>query len=814
MKRMHSAITFILAGVVTVCLVSIPVMTDSVDALTDKGIIFTVSGDDATVTSAVGGIADLVIPEYLESNGKSYKVVGIGYAAFKNNAYLETLVLPESLESISQSAFEGCTKLSSVTLPQEVSIFGSNAFKGCISLREVSLPEITNSIGTSTFEGCTNLESVNLGGINSITSNTFKNCTNLKSVTGQENLTTIGSSAFYNCKSMVMKIPEKVEIIGSQAFYGSGITELVIGDQANTIGDATFMNCRNLVSVTISNPETVFGTSVFRECSSLKTIKFPDGVDRLPSYMLAGTGITSFSIPDSVTHLGDGVFQGCQHLENVSIPSEIEDLSSHLFDGCSSLIGVDLPEGITKIPSYLLYGCKSVVEISIPDSVVEYEEYCFAGTGIEKVQIDTPVIPEGMYRDCQSLSIIEIGSSVEDVSENAFRGCTSLKNLVIPENVEYVSEYAFAGCTSLSTINIEGSETRFASHSFQFPTDKIYEVIVTCDKEGRIDHTSDYVTSTFVYLTPGKYLVRFEGVNEPADRFFYSVSASPGDIVRLPFNAEYMNYDFVATVDGKVIENDYFEMTEGDKVVYLNYSPKVYTATFMVDDEVYYEVKVPYGELIPEPPNDPYKEPTAQYTFHFRGWSGYYAEIPIRGDVTYDATFREIVRSYVITFISMGQVVSSTGMNYGDKIVPPDDPYRPPDGDVNYVFTGWEGYTEGMTVTGNATFTARFNPVDHLYTITFVSDGKEVSVLHLEYGAEISVPTEEPIKESVDGVNYVFTGWNGYTEGMTVTGDMTFEAVFDEVPQDDGGDSTWLYVTAVIIVILIVLAVLVLRKHF
>ena len=410
MKRMHSAITFILAGVVTVCLVSIPVMTDSVDALTDKGINFTVSGDDATVTSAVGGIADLVIPEYLESNGKSYKVVGIGYAAFKNNAYLETLVLPESLESIGQSAFEGCTKLSSVILPQEVSIFGSNAFKGCIGLREVSLPEITNSIGTSTFEGCTNLESVDLGGINSITSNTFKNCTNLKSVTGQENLTTIGSSAFYNCKSMVMKIPEKVEIIGSQAFYGSGITELDIGDQANTIGDATFMNCRNLVSVTISNPETVFGISVFRECSSLKTIKFPDGVDRLPSYMLAGTGITSFIIPGSVTHLGDGVFQGCQHLENVNIPSEIENLSSHLFDGCSSLNRVDLPEGITKIPSYLLYGCKSIVEISIPDSVVEYEEYCFAGTGIEKhvqglsvtVNNRNRFICEGCVRKCFS----------------------------------------------------------------------------------------------------------------------------------------------------------------------------------------------------------------------------------------------------------------------------------------------------------------------------------------------------------------------------------------------------------------------------
>lgn len=118
-----------------------------------------------------------------------------------------------------------------------------------------------------------------------------------------------------------------------------------------------------------------------------------------------------------------------------------------------------------------------------------------------------------------------------------------------------------------------------------------------------------------------------------------------------------------------------------------------------------------------------------------------------------------------------------------------------------------------MTVTGDITFTAKFDPVDHLYTITFVSDGEEVSVLHLEYGAEIVAPVEDPVKDSVDGVDYVFAGWDGYSDNMTVTGDMTFEAIFEEVPHDDGADNVWLYVSAVIIVILVVLAVLVLRKH-
>ena len=118
-----------------------------------------------------------------------------------------------------------------------------------------------------------------------------------------------------------------------------------------------------------------------------------------------------------------------------------------------------------------------------------------------------------------------------------------------------------------------------------------------------------------------------------------------------------------------------------------------------------------------------------------------------------------------------------------------------------------------MTDTGDDTYTAKFDSTDHVYTIQFVSDGEVVSTLQLGYGDTITAPAEDPVKESADGVDYVFAGWDGFTGDMTVTGDMTFEAVFDEVPQDDGGDSTWIYVAVVIAVVLVVLALVVLRRY-
>lgn len=246
----------------------------------------------------------------------------------------------------------------------------------------------------------------------------------------------------------------------------------------------------------------------------------------------------------------------------------------------------------------------------------------------------------------------------------------------------------------------------------------------------------------------------------------------------------------------------------------ISYSLHEYDIVFKNGDIVVQESKVKHGETITAPATNPTKEQDEKNTYIFAGWEGFTEGMTATQDVTFNAKFTETPRTYTVSFVSEGVPVQTQTLAYGSVITAPaEDPVKESEQGVDYRFVGWDGFTEGMTVTGDATFTAKFDSMDHVYTIQFVSDDEVVSTLQLGYGDTITAPAEDPVKESADGVDYVFAGWDGFTEDMTVTGDMTFEAVFNEVPQDDGGDSTWIYVAVIIVVVLVVLALVVLRKH-
>ena len=286
-----------------------------------------------------------------------------------------------------------------------------------------------------------------------------------------------------------------------------------------------------------------------------------------------------------------------------------------------------------------------------------------------------------------------------------------------------------------------------------------------------------------------------------------------GSALNVPMEAVVEGYDIVMSVDGTTIPDNYVQ-PDKDITVTLTYTLKQYTVTFVVDGETVYTQTLKHGETITAPATNPTKGQDEKNTYTFAGWEGFTEGMKATQNMTFDAKFTETPRTYTVSFVSEGVPVQTQTLAYGAVITAPaDDPVKESEQGVDYRFVGWDGFTEGMTVTGDATFTAKFDSTDHVYTIQFVSDGEVVSTLQLGYGDTITAPAENPVKESAGGVDYVFAGWDGFTEDMTVTGDMTFEAVFDEVPQDDGGDSTWIYVAVVIVVVLVVLALVVLRKH-
>ena len=465
--------------------------------------------------------------------------------------------------------------------------------------------------------------------------------------------------------------------------------------------------------------------------------------------------------------------------ETVDAEESTESFTYTLNNGQLFVDGYSGDNVVVNIPAQAVYNGQNYAVVGISNNAFE------ANTTIEEV-----IIPE----------------SVEIIGDGAFYGCSNLKFVTVSGD-SLIGTSAFMYCSSLEFIDLKGNPTISGPTTFMGVS-----CTVRTSTEGILDEYSP--NPSFEYVGLNEHIIRYSLVGAPdsvPSLGFDMVEV--GSALNLPTEAVVEGYDIAISVDGTAIPDAYVQ-PDKDITVTLTYTLKQYTVTFVADGKTVQTLTLKHGETITAPVTNPTKEQDEKNTYTFAGWDGFTAGMTATQDVTFNAKFTETPRTYTVSFVSEGVPVQTQTLAYGAVITAPaEDPVKESEQGVDYRFVGWDGFTEGMTVTGDATFTAKFDSTDHVYTIQFVSDGEVVSTLQLGYGDTITAPAEDPVKESADGVDYVFAGWDGFTEDMTVTGDMTFEAVFDEVPQDDGGDSTWIYVAVVIVVVLVVLALVVLRKH-
>ena len=200
-----------------------------------------------------------------------------------------------------------------------------------------------------------------------------------------------------------------------------------------------------------------------------------------------------------------------------------------------------------------------------------------------------------------------------------------------------------------------------------------------------------------------------------------------------------------------------------------------YTYKFVDEDgEVVLEKTVDYNSLILPPFNTTVVTPESTKALVYEN---YVEGQRITDDITINVKYETTPNYYTYTFknpFATEQVVLSEKVAYGTVIEAPAAPVRESTAAVDYVFSGWKGYTEGMKVTGNVEFVATFEEVAKKYTVTFLADdGKTVvSSSELAYNADITAPAA-PAKEG-----YTFDKWEGYTAGMKVSGDASFVAVY------------------------------------
>ena len=95
--------------------------------------LYNLDKNEAVVTS--GGKkyeGEIVIPESITVNEKSYTVTVIQVNAFEYCIDLTSVTIPNSVTSIGHNAFYGCSGLTSVTIPNSVTSIGMWAFANCI----------------------------------------------------------------------------------------------------------------------------------------------------------------------------------------------------------------------------------------------------------------------------------------------------------------------------------------------------------------------------------------------------------------------------------------------------------------------------------------------------------------------------------------------------------------------------------------------------------------------------------------------------------------------------------------------------------
>ena len=395
---------------------------------------------------------DIIIHSTVENDGKTYTVTSIENGAFSYCVDMKSISIPNTVTHIGGMAFSNCSGLTSITIPNSVTSIEAEVFKGCSSLQSITFPYVYKQpfgyiFGGSAYEGAIRTDQVEKTpdgevqrfyrfyipqSLNSVIVNggkivygAFKNCIGLSSVVIGDSVESIGEDAFYGCNSLTsIVIGESVDSIDSFTFRGcNSLSSVIIKSDVNLSGSDLWIK-KDGIEYRVENKNTV-SVGCKLQSSYSGDIIIPAtvivggtfDVKSIGPYAFSHDSITSITIPNSVTEIGEAAFSHCGCLTSITIPNSVVSIGGWVFPNCSSLTEINVESGNTEYVSV--------------DGVLFNKD--------KTILISYPAGKTGEYT---------IPSSVKTIATHAFSGCSNETTVIIPNSVDCGEYYAFYDCTA------------------------------------------------------------------------------------------------------------------------------------------------------------------------------------------------------------------------------------------------------------------------------------------------------------------------------------------------------------------------------
>ena len=229
-------------------------------------------------------------------------------------------------------------------------------------------------------------------------------------------------------------------------------------------------NDDDIFNYLLSLPEIEIGRNCFKNCEKLKKFTVPASVTFIGDYAFYGCKILSdITIPSSVTSLHNHCFDGCVLLKNIQLPSSLESIGDFAFNNCNNLTKIDIPSSVKSIGDNFIDGCVNLESIMISSNVKSIGKLSLKNFTLLKEFIIPPCVTriyEKEFDNCSSLEKIEIPPSVTHIEKYAFNYCIKLEQITIPPLVTSIEDGTFTHCISLKTLTIPDLVTSIGFYAF------------------------------------------------------------------------------------------------------------------------------------------------------------------------------------------------------------------------------------------------------------------------------------------------------------------------------------------------------------